>query len=75
MIRTPTSETTTELVRELEILEHRLQDGERRIEEATHIGAETIAWEEFWIELLHTYEAVYRRLADLDPGIARPIAA
>lgn len=54
--------TTSELERELEALEHRLDDGERRIEEATRIGADTASWEAFWIELLRSYEAVYRRL-------------
>jgi hypothetical protein len=62
MIRTPGQATIRELEHELEVLEQRLTDGERRIEEATQIGADTAAWEDFWIELLHTYEAVYRRL-------------
>lgn len=66
MIRIPAQATATDLHREIEVLEQRLSDGERRIEEATHIGADTEAWEEFWIELLHSYEAVYRRLASLD---------
>ena len=68
-------ETTTEhpssaneLMADIERLEARLQDGERRIEEATRIGADTEAWEHFWIELLHSFENVYRRLADSAEG-------
>lgn len=53
---------TTDLQRELEVLEQRLQDGERRIEEAARIGADTSAWEAFWVDLLHRYEDLYRRL-------------
>lgn len=74
MIRIPTQAPAADLQRELDILEQRLNDGERRIEEATHIGADTEAWEEFWIELLHSYEAVYRRLAALDAD-DNPLAA
>ena len=73
MSRVPTQATAAELHRELEVLEQRLDDGERRIEEAIHIGADTQAWEQFWIELLHSYEGVYQRLASLDderPAIA-----
>ena len=66
MSRISTQATAADLHRELEILEQRLDDGERRIEEAIFIGADTESWEEFWIELLHSYEAVYRRLAALD---------
>jgi hypothetical protein len=66
MNRTPTQTTAADLARELDVLEQRLRDGERRIEDATQIGADTAAWEEFWIELLHTYEAVYRRMAALN---------
>ena len=70
MSRIPTQATAAELHRELEVLEQRLDDGERRIEEATFIGADTESWEEFWIELLRSYEAVYRRLAALDDELA-----
>ncbi len=62
MTRMHPSATASELERELEALEQRLDDGERRIEEATRIGADTASWEAFWIELLHSYEDVYRRL-------------
>ena len=66
MIRIPAQATATDLHREIEVLEQRLDDGERRIEEATFVGADTESWEEFWIELLHSYEAVYRRLEALE---------
>jgi hypothetical protein len=52
------------LQHEVEILERRLRDGERRIEEAARAGADTTAWEEFWIELLHQYEDAWRRLIE-----------
>lgn len=65
MIRTPSQATIPDLEREATVLEERLHDGERRIEEARQVGADTEAWEEFWIELLHTYEAVNDRLQSL----------
>ena len=68
MIRTPSQATVADLEREATVLEQRLHDGERRIEEAQRVGAGTEAWEEFWIELLHTYEAVYDRLQSLHAG-------
>lgn len=66
MTRMHPKPTVSELERELEALELRLDDGERRIEEATRIGADTASWEAFWIELLHTYEAVFRRLEAIE---------
>jgi hypothetical protein len=41
----------------LEGLERRLVDGYARIEEARQRGQDVTAWEEFWIDLLHQYEA------------------
>lgn len=41
----------------LETLERRLADGYARIEEARTRGQDVTAWEEFWIDLLHQYEA------------------
>jgi hypothetical protein len=38
-------------------LESRLEDGYGRIEQAHARGEDVTAWEEFWIELLHEYEA------------------
>ena len=66
MITKSSYATTADLERELEILEQRLRDGERRIEAAQMAGADVEAWEEFWIELLHSYENVYDRLLGMD---------
>jgi len=41
----------------LESLEQRLADGYARIEDARRHGQDVTAWEEFWIDLLHQYEA------------------
>ena len=41
-----------------ETLEHRLDDGYRRIEEARLQGRDVQAWEEFWIQLLREYEEI-----------------
>ncbi|MDQ4044287.1 MAG: hypothetical protein M3173_02410 [Chloroflexota bacterium] len=57
--------STARIQRELDVLEHRLRDGEHRIEEARSAGADVKAWEEFWIELLHSYEATHDRLATM----------
>lgn len=54
--------STADLHRELAVLERRLQDGERRIEEAANAGADTADWDEFWVRLLYRYEDVYRQL-------------
>lgn len=65
MIRTPSQATVIDLEHEMAVLEQRLRDGERRIEEAQTVGTETGAWEEFWIELLHTYESICDRHREL----------
>ena len=36
----------------------RLEDGYGRIDQALREGADIAAWEEFWVQLLHQYEAV-----------------
>ncbi len=41
-----------------EALSLRLEDGLRRIDEAELAGRDIAAWERFWFELLHEYEAV-----------------
>ena len=41
----------------LETLESRLADGYTRIEAARQLGQDVTAWEAFWIQLLHQYEA------------------
>lgn len=47
------------------ILERRLNDGWNRIEEAKRRGDDVTAWETFWIELLHQYEAAFDALPDV----------
>lgn len=42
----------------IESLELRLVDGYHRIDVARAQGEDVAAWEEFWIELLHQYEAL-----------------
>lgn len=54
-----TGATTSDLQRELDVLEKRLRDGEQRIIDARAHGADVQAWEAFWLELLHTYEAMF----------------
>ncbi len=39
-------------------LELRLADGFHRIDVARTRGEDVLAWEDFWIELLHRYEAL-----------------
>ena len=41
-----------------QVLERRLDDGYRRLDEALREGADVEAWEGFWIQLLGEYEAV-----------------
>ena len=42
------------------VLEHRLDDGYRRIDQAAMAGADVSEWESFWIRLLGEYEDVCR---------------
>lgn len=46
--------------RETEVanFENRLADGYQRIESAMSRGEDVRVWEEFWISLLHSYEAL-----------------
>lgn len=48
----------------LQALERRLDDGYRRIEEAIARGEDVTAWESFWIDLLHQYEAEWDSLPE-----------
>ncbi len=41
----------------LAALERRLDAGYRKIEDALARGEDVTAWEDFWIDLLHQYEA------------------
>lgn len=43
-----------------EMLERRLEDGYRRIDQAALTGADVSEWETFWITLLGEYEDVCR---------------
>lgn len=40
------------------LLERRLEDGYRRIDEAVADGQDVAEWERFWIRLLREYEAI-----------------
>lgn len=53
----------SELLAELASLDRRLRDGEARIEAAIANGDQVAAWEEFWIKLLHEYEALHDRIS------------
>lgn len=57
LIRQDTSSYSGELNESLIMLEHRLNDGYARIEQALAQGQDVTAWEDFWIDLLHQYEA------------------
>jgi hypothetical protein len=46
----------------LRTLEHRLDDGFRRINQAALGGSDVTEWESFWIRLLGEYEGVCREL-------------
>jgi hypothetical protein len=57
-----TAETSLQAVDRQQSLELRLEDGYRRIDEASFAGADVTEWETFWIRLLHEYEDVCRDL-------------
>lgn len=42
----------------------RLEDGYARIDEARRSGIDTRTWEDFWVKLLHEYEALCDELAE-----------
>lgn len=43
-----------------DVLERRLEDGYRRIDQAALSGADVTEWESFWITLLGEYEELCR---------------
>jgi transposase len=43
---------------EADVLRQRLESGYERIELARQSGIDTRTWEDFWVNLLHEYEAV-----------------
>lgn len=45
-------------------LEQRLDDGFRRIDQASLAGSDVTEWESFWIRLLGEYEDVCRELQE-----------
>jgi hypothetical protein len=45
-------------------LEQRLDDGFRRIDQASLAGSDVTEWESFWIRLLGEYEDVCRELKE-----------
>ena len=45
-------------------LQQRLDDGYRRIDQASLAGADVTEWESFWIRLLGEYEHVCRELKE-----------
>ena len=56
------TKTPVQTVSRRDSLEHRLEDGYRRIDEASLAGTDVMEWETFWIRLLHEYEDVCRDL-------------
>lgn len=47
----------------------RLDVGAAKIEEARSQGKDVSTWEDYWIQLLHQYEAVCDKLRDLQAGL------
>jgi hypothetical protein len=56
------SEIPTLLDSRRAVLEHRLEDGYVRIDEAVASGTDVSEWESFWVRLLREYEDVCREL-------------
>ncbi|HYI25878.1 MAG TPA: hypothetical protein VD767_10755 [Thermomicrobiales bacterium] len=60
-VRTTPNESTSRSsltgLSRLQALERRLDEGYARIEEGIARGEDVTAWESFWIDLLHQYEA------------------
>ncbi|HWK79938.1 MAG TPA: hypothetical protein VNP95_04185 [Thermomicrobiales bacterium] len=50
----------------LRMLERRLDDGYRRIDQGIADGLDVSHWEEFWIDLLRQYEVMADQLAATD---------
>jgi hypothetical protein len=58
----PNTRTRVELVAELRRVEARLEDGYRKIEQATAAGENVTHWETIWLRLLDDYERIYDQL-------------
>lgn len=54
----------------LRMLERRLDDGYRRIDQGIADGLDVSHWEEFWIDLLRQYEVMADQLATTDDEVA-----
>jgi len=54
----------------LRMLERRLDDGYRRIDQGIADGLDVSHWEEFWIDLLRQYEVMADQLAATDDEVA-----
>lgn len=52
------SQSEVDVKREILVLENRLREGEHRIAVAQMAGNDIKAWEDFWLDLLHRYEAL-----------------
>lgn len=52
------------------VLIQRLKDGDRRIDAARAIGADTRQWEAFWLQLLDEYVDISSRLDAVQPEMA-----
>lgn len=61
MSRRPSSVTTKQT--EADVLRARLEAGHERIEQAKQVGIDVRSWEDFWIQLLHEYEAACDEVA------------
>jgi len=53
---------TTSLREELQVIEHRLEEGYRMIDEALANGNDVSRWERHWLKLLSDYERLYDAL-------------
>jgi hypothetical protein len=62
--RLPASLLRTDLDDRRNSLEQRLDDGYRRIDQASLAGSDVTEWESFWIRLLGEYEDVCRELQE-----------
>ena len=60
--RVTSARATTVLDARRRSLEHRLDDGYQRIDQAALTGSDVTDWESFWIRLLAEYEDVCREL-------------
>lgn len=52
------------LDRRRQLLVRRLDDGYERIDQAVASGADVVAWETFWIDLLREYESVCEEMLE-----------